>query len=469
MMHGITLFVGLCCIHSWAAHELLIKFRDNGPPAGFTDRYNGTLTPVSRSARIYKWTSDVSARPFELADDGTVEFSQPNYPIRLLANPSIVSNQEPLHREFGELELSDGPAYPDNPTIKLPEQTNVGEDQLLSQSWGLFQIAASTAWNNTQQGKNIIVAVTDTGVDYNHEDLIHNMWRNSREIVGDGIDNDQNGYIDDVVGWDFYSNDKFPYDLSMSLSDILFKGGNPGHGTHVAGVIGSGLRNVKGTAGVAPQVSIMALRFISELGQGDTAGAIGAIDYAVQNGASIINASWGSEGEEEGNDLLREAIERAETRGVIFVAAAGNGRMNPQTMQSSGYDNDTDSKPMFPASYPYSNIVAVAATGNADQLAPFSNYGKKSVDIGAPGVKILSTVPESRYQDTLIDIGQIKVTWDGTSMASPFVSGALAAIWSSNRALSSSEVIEMLLTSAKPVGPLTSKVATDGRLDLGTL
>ena len=143
--------------------------------------------------------------------------------------------------------------------------------------------------------------------------------------------------------------------------------------------------------------------------------------------------------------------------------------MNPQTMQSSGYDNDTDSKPMFPASYPYSNIVAVAATGSSDQLAPFSNYGKKSVDIGAPGVKILSTVPESRYQDTLIDIGQIKVTWDGTSMASPFVSGALAAIWSSNSTLSSSEVIDMLLTSAKPVGPLTSKVATDGRLDLGTL
>ena len=248
--------------------------------------------------------------------------------------------------------------------------------------------------------------------------------------------------------------------------DILFKGGNPGHGTHVSGVVGARLDNGMGTAGVAPLVHIMPLRFIKEDGQGDSAGAVGAIDYAVANGANIINASWGSEGEDAGDVILREALQRAEAKGVLFVAAAGNGRLNNATQKAEGFNNDTDAKPMYPATYPYSNIVAVAAIDSSDKIAEFSNFGKKTVHVGAPGVKILSTVPGGKYQDTIVDLGSMKVTWDGTSMASPFVSGTLAVIWSQNPSWKAAQVKEYLLQHTAAVSDLTGKVVTDGRIDL---
>lgn len=466
-MHQYLLLVLAITTHVGSATQLLIRFRDGAVPAGFLNHYGGQLALVSPQSGIFKWSSTVSARSIDFADDAAISHVQKNHPVYLLTNPSLEANRANFMR-LGQ-SFADGPAYPDNPAIQTPEQSLVGEDLLLTQAWGLFQIRATIAWQKTKQGKGITVAITDTGIDYNHEDLAENIWRNPGEIAEDGVDNDQNGFIDDVVGWDFSSNDKFPYDLSMSIGDVLFKGGNPGHGTHVAGVVASQLRNKVGTAGVAPRANLMALRFINELGKGDTAGAIASIDYAVTNGAKIINASWGSEGEEEGDDLLREAIDRAHQKGVIFVAAAGNGRVNPQTFQAIGYDNDIDAKPMVPASYPHENIVAVAALTSFDALAPFSNFGKRSVDLGAPGMKIMSTVPGNRYQDTLIDIGQLKITWDGTSMAAPFVSGALAAVWSSNRRLSAAEVIRKVLMSTKMSSSLVDKVVTDGRLELGDL
>ncbi len=468
-MRGFFFLAIIASSSTWATTGLLIKFRNGAVPSGFIQRYGGALTPISAESRAYRWQSEIGGKPFEFSDDASVEYVQLNHPIRLLVNPSLQRNEIALRSLFRDADFSDGPAYPDNPSILSPTSSQTGDDAMLSQSWGLFQVGAPYAWQKTPQGKGVVVAITDTGVDYNHEDLINNMWRNPGEIAGDKLDNDQNGFVDDIVGWDFFSNDSLPYDLSMSLGDILFKGGNPGHGTHVAGVVAAQLRNVRGTAGIAPKSTIMALRFISEEGKGDSAGAIGAIDYAVRNGARIINASWGSEGEEEGDELLRESIQRAEARGVLFVAAAGNGRADPQTMQSAGYDNDNDAKPMFPATYPYSNIVAVAAMTNLDGLAQFSNFGKKSVDIGAPGVKILSTIPGNRYQDTIIDVGQIKVTWDGTSMAAPFIAGALATIASLHPTYSQDLLIGKLLDAAKPSANLNGKVVTDGRLDLSTL
>ncbi|MBI1862231.1 MAG: S8 family serine peptidase [Deltaproteobacteria bacterium] len=461
-------FVALIAVPLFGANELLIKFKDGRVPVDFLARYGGTLSSISPDSQAYKWTSPIGARIDEFQDDSSIALVQKNHAIHLMSNPSLERNRAALLKLLDDSGIERGPAYEDNPKIENPVESSQIEDPQLSEAWGLSQVGVPNAWKQTQQGSSVVVAVSDTGVDYNHEDLIKNMWRNPAETPGDGIDNDGNGYVDDIVGWDFAKKDALPYDLSMSIGDILFKGGNPGHGSHVSGVIASQLNNGKGAAGVAPKASIMAVRFISEEGGGDTAGAIGAIDYAVKNGAQVINASWGSEGAEEGDALLRESIQRAEAKGVIFVAAAGNGRSNGMT-EPTGYNNDTDPKPVYPCAYPYTNVVCVAATANTDTLAPFSNFGKKTVMVAAPGIKILSTVPGNRYQHTIIDLGQIKVTWDGTSMSAPFVSGALAVLISQNPSSTYTEIIEKLTQTTLELSDLKGKVGTDARLDLGHL
>lgn len=461
----VSLLTFVCALAFAGQREYLVKLKMT--PAEFTAANGGQLELVSSAGHLYKWTSATRRNLEDMRQPG-IEFIQDNHKISLIENPSLAANREAIqafvkqHPEMATRAAAAG----DNPDIQAPKAETAGADPLLGNAWGIDLIGANMAWAKLPQGKEIVVAVTDTGVDYNHTDLISNIWRNPKEIAGDGLDNDGNGYVDDVVGWDFCSNDNKPFDLTMSLFEILLSGGNPGHGTHVAGVVGARLNNSLGTAGVAPMVKIMPLRFISEKGQGDTASAVKAIDYAVANGAKVINASWGSEGEEEGDEALREALMRAEEKGVIFVAAAGNGRVNQATGQPAGFSNDTDDKPMYPASYPYGNIIAVAAIDSALALANFSNYGAKTVDIAAPGVKILSTVPGNKFQDTVIDLGSLKVTWDGTSMASPFVAGSVAVLWSQNPAMSAKEVKEKLLAKAVKIGSVTGKVLTDGRVDL---
>lgn len=419
---------------------------------------------VSEPGQLYKWTFDGKVRAADFADRGEVSYVEPNRILGLLPNPSLEQAREALSRFEYSAPAFRGPAFPDNPAIQAPAIQASGSDPLLKDAWGIFAIGADAAWKKTPQGKSIIVAVTDTGVDYNHTDLINNMWRNKAEIPDNGIDDDNNGFVDDVVGWDFASNDNKPYDLSLSLIDILFQGGNPGHGTHVSGVVAAQLDNAQGTAGVAPQVKIMACRFITEKGQGTTEAAVKAIDYAVANGANIINASWGGEKDSEPEQALQDAIHRAEAKGVIFVAAAGNGRVQGQA--AVGFDNDTDPKPMVPASYDYPNMVAVAAIDSAGKLAAFSNWGAKSVKVGAPGVKVLSTVPGSKWQDTIVNLGGMNVTWDGTSMASPFVSGALAVLWSTSPGQDYATVRRRLMDDAVAIPSLQGKVATNGRIDL---
>jgi len=468
----LCLFSFLVSLHAAVAKEYLVKFndRERATVENFEKNHGGNLSRVSFAGNLYRWTAADGTRALHLRDN-SVTFIQENHPIRLFANPSIIAHQAEIQ---AALESRDNPLAPsapatDNPEIATPPIQASGTDPMLGQAWGIKMTGADVAWNKLPQGKDIVVAVTDTGVDYNHSDLIANMWRNKGEIPGDGIDNDQNGYVDDVVGYDFFANDNKPYDLALSLFEVLLSGGNPGHGTHVAGVVGAKMNNGIGVAGVAPQVSIMALRFISEKGQGDTASAVKAIDYAVQNGANIINASWGSEGEEEGDHALREALQRAADKGVIFVAAAGNGRAAPGATSAAGYDNDTDAKPSYPASYPHANIVSVAALTTEDALAPFSNFGKTTVDIGAPGVKILSTVPGSKFQDTIIELGDTKITWDGTSMASPFVAGGLAVAWSQNKTATWEQVRAMILQNIASSTHLTGKVVTGGRMNLSSL
>jgi subtilisin family serine protease len=211
----------------------------------------------------------------------------------------------------------------------------------------------------------------------------------------------------------------------------------------------------------------MGLRFLSEKGQGTTADAIKAIEYAVRNGAKVLSNSWGSEGEDPsdgaGNRALRDIIQFAQDHGALFVAAAGNGH------QGRGYDNDADPKPAYPASYNHDIIVSVAALNAQNQLGPFSNWGRRSVDLGAPGVKVFSTVPAQKYQDTVLDLFGMKVTWDGTSMATPHVAGAAALYWSAYPEKSWREVKAALLRSTVPVSALNQKSVSGGKLNVERL
>lgn len=405
-----------------------------------------------------------------LTQNPAVEYVQPNYAIHLLEDYSIhdrlrrAALQKMLARH--PMDDSGDKKYVDNPDIPDVPRQGSGPDPLAGSQWGMIDIGVKDAWKVTKGSPDMIVAVIDTGVDYTHEDLLPNIWRNPHEIPNNGIDDDKNGYIDDVIGWDFVSNDNKPYDLAVPPLQLL-AGGNPGHGTHCAGNVAARSDNAIGVAGVAPNVKIMAVRFISEKGQGNTADAIKAIKYAVDNGAKVLSNSWGSEGEDpndgESNKALRDAVQYAQDHGVLFIAAAGNGH------QGVGYDNDTDAKPSYPATYNFENIVSVAALDSSDNLGSFSNWGAKSVHIGAPGVKIFSTVVGSGYSDTVIDQFGFHATWDGTSMATPHVAGAAALYWSAHPEKTWRDVKAALLSSAKKIPALQGKVVSEGKLDVKAL
>lgn len=317
-----------------------------------------------------------------------------------------------------------------DPAISPAPEITPGADPSLDRAWGLSKINAEAAWKSHVGSKNMVVAVIDTGVDYNHPDLANNMWRNpnAKKFATSGIDPLGSLVTGDVVGYDFFHNDALPFD-------------DHAHGTHCAGVIGAVGNNSKGIAGVSHEVSIMAIKFLSARGSGDTAGAIRSIDYAVERGANILSNSWGGPADNN-NRALEEAVIRSQNAGALFVAAAGN----------SSADND--SKPMFPASFPQENVVSVAATSENDGLAYFSNYGKTTVDIGAPGTNIYSTTPNGQYQ-----------SMSGTSMAAPHVAGLAALVWSKNPNMSFTDVKRILLESGDSLGALRSKTLTGKRIN----
>ena len=439
-----------------------------------------------------------------------VLYVQPNYKIHLLANPSLdklraeVKQQLLKWRERSQNAGSASNPCPfpipglcnpnggggnvpipggggNAPTVKPPipapvTPTIAGPDPLFKKQWGMITIGVKDRL--IQNAKPVVVAVLDTGIDYTHEDLVPNLWRNPGEMGTDAfgrnkstnqIDDDNNGYVDDVIGWDFVDNDNKPYDKTTPAIDLLLnKGGNPGHGTHCSGNVGARGDNGKGISGVDPTAKIMALRFISKKGEGTTANAVKAIMYAVNNGAQVMSNSWGSNGEDPnnpaGNKALRDAIKYAQTRGVLFVAAAGNGNA-----QGVGFDNDTSATATVPASYPYNIIISVAALDQKGNLASFSNWGKKSVDLGAPGVKIFSTVPGDKYSDTIINFGPLVAYWDGTSMATPQVAGAAALYIATHPNATWQEVKSAILSSASPIPSLADKVVSGGELNVQRL
>jgi subtilisin family serine protease len=298
-------------------------------------------------------------------------------------------------------------------------------DPNLSSVWGLSQpndvdIDAPEAWDKTTGARSVVVGIIDTGVDYNHPDLAANMWTNPGEIPGNGVDDDANGYIDDVRGLN-----------AITYTSSNRTAGDPmddnGHGTHVAGTIGAVGNNAVGVVGVNWRVTIIPIKFLSNSGSGSLMDAIEAVDYATalkRKGVNIIltNNSWGGGGYTQ---QLADAIARNRDEGILFVAAAGNSTQN------------LDATPSYPASYNVANIISVAAMDQNGAPANFSNYGATTVDIAAPGVQVSSTYPGNRY-----------VYLSGTSMATPFVSGALALLKSYSVNLDWQTMIQTLYSSA---------------------
>ena len=300
--------------------------------------------------------------------------------------------------------------------------------------WGLNQtsdadIDAPEGWNVRSSAGAVIVAVIDTGIKTTHQDLAANMWRNSAEIAGNKIDDDANGFVDDIFGCDAYNNDGDPTD-------------DQGHGSHCAGTIGGTGNNGIGVTGVAWGVKLMGCKFLSATGSGADSDAVRCIDYARSKGAKVLSNSWGGGG---AGVSLQAAIERTRTAGLIFVAAAGNDGIN------------TDISPSYPASLATDNIVSVAATTRTDTLASFSNYGSVTTDLGAPGDGIYSTVSTS---DTAY------ATYSGTSMATPHVAGVLALLMAQFPTESYSSIITRLMNGTDKVPALAGKTKSGGRLNL---
>ena len=305
-----------------------------------------------------------------------------------------------------------------------------------------FGSQAGEAWAAGKTGSNTVyIGVIDEGAQFSHEDLAANFWTNPFDPI-DGIDNDGNGYIDDVRGWDFDKNDNSTYDGTID-----------DHGTHVSGTIGAVGGNGKGVAGVNWKVTLISAKFLGRRG-GTTANSIKAIDYftdlKLRHNLNIVatNNSWGGGGFSQG---VQDAIERANAANILFCAAAGNGG-------SDGIGDNNDNVANYPSNYPNANIIAVAAITSTGGVSSFSNFGATKVDIGAPGSGIFSTLPNAT--------GNSYGSYNGTSMATPHVTGACALYASTHPGSSAATIKAAILNSAIPTSSLSGKCVTGGRLNV---
>ena len=343
---------------AFAPGELLVKFREEVRQEAAADfqAWFGISTRKTfaiNGFQLVKLPADIDVEEaLELyLEDPDVEYAEPNYIVSANAQ---TPNDTYFERLWGL--HNDG----DNDGINGTPDADID---------------APEAWEVTTGGSAVVVAVIDSGVDINHPDLRNNIWTNTGETPNNGVDDDKNGYIDDVNGWDFYINDKDPRDAH-------------GHGTHVAGTIAAVGNNGRGITGVSWSAKIMALRFLDAWGNGTTANAISAIEYANAMGADIINNSWGGSGYVQS---LKDAIDASD---AVVVCAAGNSNWNTDTYI-----------PHYPSGYTSANIISVAASTEDDQRAWFSNYGAVSVDVAAPGTNIYSASPgrETVWQDNFDD------------------------------------------------------------------
>jgi subtilisin family serine protease len=313
------------------------------------------------------------------------------------------------------------------------------DDTYFPDLWYLEKIGAPEAWNYSLGFEGVTVAIIDSGVDIDHPDLKDNIWRNWKDAPGNGIDDDQNGYVDDAWGWDFVGRDNDPRPDITGSYDRL----GASHGTINAGMVAARGDNGKGTVGVTWQSTVMALRALDSDGSGDPINVVQAVEYAVANGAKVINLSFAGSSH---NDLLAIALRRAYDAGVFVVAAAGNG-------PDGGNGIDLDSNPSYPACLDQGSdenfVYGVAAVDDTDSKATFSNYGAGCVDLSAPGTRIISTqLYEPSNADFSVPYGGY---YNGTSLAAPMVAGAVALIKSLDRNLTPKQITNILTGSAADI------------------
>jgi subtilisin family serine protease len=407
----------------FVADEILVKFKDgfgeneraSVRAAVHATHSEGIETDAMRAAgyrglELLKVPANVSAAIVQLQRNPMVEYAEPNwiYSHQAVSNDPYFTNGS-LWGMYGD---ASSPA-------------------------NAFGSQAAEAWSAGYTGSSdIYVGIIDEGVNFQHPDLLANVWTNPFDLV-DGIDNDGNGRVDDINGWDFNGNDNTVYD-----------GRSDDHGTHVAGTIAAKGGNAAGVVGVNWNVKYISAKFLGANG-GTTANAIKAVDYMTdlktRHNLNIVatNNSWGGGGYSQS---LLDAINRGGKADILFVAAAGNSGLN------------TDVSLFYPAGYESDAIISVAAINNTGGLASFSNYGIKSVDIGAPGVDIYSTLPNNKYG-----------SYNGTSMAAPHVTGAAALYASTHPGASAAAIKSAIINTATPTASLAGKTVTGGRLNVGAL
>jgi subtilisin family serine protease len=406
------------------ADQLLVKFRDGSTAAQQAAVRQGLGAQKVQTVRGGKGELALLALPkgrnlaaavSALASNPAVEYAEPNwtYQHATTSNDTYVTNGS-LWGMYGDAS---------SPANQYGSQA--------AEAWGAGHTSCA----------NVVVGVIDEGIYYNHEDLAANIWNNPYDPI-DGVDNDGNGKVDDFRGWDF----------DGGSNNINSGGANDDHGTHVSGTIAGIGGNGKGVAGMCwSGIKIISAKFLGRRG-GSTANAIAAVDYITdlktRHGLNIVatNNSWGGGGFSQG---LQDAIGRANSANILFIAAAGNSATN----------NDTTAS--YPSNYPNANVIAVASITSTGALSSFSQYGATTVDIGAPGSGIYSSVPVSS-KGTL---ASGYASYNGTSMATPHVTGAAALYASSHPGATAADIKAAILGSAVPTPSLNGKVLTGGRLN----
>lgn len=371
-------------------------------------------------------------------DEILVKFKVLARPSTIKVKPTDFYEQLNYYRNLPGVEYAE-PDY-------IYQASIMPSDTYFSNQWYLQKIKATSAWDSVREAPEVVIAILDSGVQIDHPDLKDNIWVNKREIADNGLDDDKNGFIDDKNGWDFVNN--VPDPAPKFQSGFTEDGIN--HGTIIAGIAAASGNNAAGIVGVTWKAKIMPLKVLDDKGEGSSSKVIKAIDYAIANGANIINLSFVGFGYSKSLD---EAIKRAYDAGLIVVAAGGN-----EVGQGEGYD--LDKTPMYPACLDGANgenrVIGVAATDTLDQKAPFSSFGNKCIDLAAPGISVFSTVvysPTNYINDQSFN-KYYDGYWSGTSVAVPMVSGGLALIAAANPGLNRNEIVKILFKTADDINRL---------------